>query len=77
MVKNLPASAGDRRHEFSCWVGKILWGRAWQPTPSHEQRSVVVYGVARESDTTEVTWHIWLNYLPYAVVVLLEGYFDN
>ena len=37
----------------------------------------MVHGVAKESDTTEVTWHIWLNYLPYAVVVLLEDYFDN
>ena len=32
--------------------------------------------VTKQSDTTEVTWHIWLNYFPYAVV-LLEGYFDN
>jgi len=22
-----------RRHEFIPWVGKIPWGRAWQPTP--------------------------------------------
>ena len=22
-----------RRSEFSPWVGKILWGRKWQPTP--------------------------------------------
>ena len=37
----------------------------------------MVHVVTKESDTTEVTWHIWLNYLLYAVVVLLEGYFDN
>ena len=43
-VKNLPASAGDMRHEFSRWVGKILWRREWQPTPFPEQRSLVVYG---------------------------------
>ena len=33
MVKNLPANAGDKRHGFSPWVGKILWRTAWQPTP--------------------------------------------
>ena len=44
VVKNLPAGAGDIRHEFSRWVEKILWRRAWQPTPSHGQRSLVVYG---------------------------------
>ena len=37
----------------------------------------MIHGVAKQSDTTEVTWYIWLNYLPYAVVVLLEDYFDN
>ena len=39
-----------RRHErlgFDSWVGKIPWGRKWQPTPvflpgkSHGQRSLV------------------------------------
>ena len=33
MVKNSPANAGDVRHRFSPWVGKIPWRRAWQPTP--------------------------------------------
>ena len=42
-----------KRHErcrFDPWVGKILWRRAWQPTPiffsgeSHGQRSLVGYG---------------------------------
>ena len=34
---------------FDPWVGKILWSRAWQPTPaflpgeSHGQRSLVGY----------------------------------
>ena len=38
-----------KRHGFDPWVGKIPWGRAWQPTPvflsgeSHEQRSLVGY----------------------------------
>ena len=29
VVKNLPASAGDK--EFDPWVGKIPWRRKWQP----------------------------------------------
>ena len=47
VVKNLPASSGDMRHEFSPWVGKIPWRRKGLPTPvflpgeSHEQRSLV------------------------------------
>ena len=34
---------------FSCWTGKILWRREWQPTPvflpgeSHGQRSLAGY----------------------------------
>ena len=33
MVKNLPANAGDLRDvEFDPWVGKIPWGKKWQPT---------------------------------------------
>ena len=50
-----------RRCGFDPWVGKILWGREWQPSPvflpgeSHRQRSLgsVFHGVAKESDTTE------------------------
>ena len=33
VVKNLPANAGDLRHRFDCWAGKIPGRRAWQPTP--------------------------------------------
>ena len=33
LIKNPPASAGDRRYGFSPWVGKIPWSRKWQPTP--------------------------------------------
>ena len=65
MVKNPLASAGDAREicRFNPWVGKILWRRAWQPTPvfmlgeSHGQRSVVgnsPWG-CKESDTAEMT----------------------
>ena len=27
-----PANAGDTRHRFSPWVGKIRWRSTWQPT---------------------------------------------
>jgi len=34
VVKNPHANAGDLRDtEFSPWVRKIPWRRAWQPTP--------------------------------------------
>ena len=29
VVKNSPAKAGDMRHGFDPWVGKIPWKRAW------------------------------------------------
>ena len=47
--KNPPARAGDMRLGFHPWVGKILWRRAWQPTPVffpkkfHRQRSLADY----------------------------------
>ena len=46
-VKNLPANAEVIR--FDPWVWKILWRRAWQPTPvflpgeSHGQRNLEGY----------------------------------
>ena len=55
-----------RRHKrrgFDSWVRKVLWRKAWQPTPvflpgeSHGQRSLVggrLWGHT-ESDTTETT----------------------
>ena len=33
LLKNPPDNAGDMRPGFDPWVGKILWRRAWQPTP--------------------------------------------
>ena len=50
-----------KRRRFDHWVRKILWRRAWQPTPiflpedSHGQRSLVGYSPrgCKESDTTE------------------------
>ena len=64
MVKNPPAIA-DRpnRCGFNPWVGKILWKRAWQPTPvflsrkSHGQRSLVSHSPHHEEwDMTEATY---------------------
>ena len=67
VVKNPPASAGDRactvRRGFNPWVGKVPWRRAWQPTPvflpgeSHGQRSLVGYSPwgRKESDMIETT----------------------
>ena len=50
MVKNSLANTGrHKRHAFNPWVRKILWRRAWQPTPvflpreAHGQRSLVDY----------------------------------
>ena len=50
-----------RRPGFACWVRKIPWRRAWQPTPaflpgeSHGQRSLVGYHPwgRKESDATD------------------------
>ena len=63
MVKNPPANAGDIRHGFSPWVGKIPWRRAWQPTPgflpgeSLGQRSLEGYSPwgHEELDTSEAS----------------------
>ena len=54
-----------KRCGFDPWVRKILWRRAWQPTPlllpgeSHGQRSRAGYSPQgpTELDTTEATWH--------------------
>ena len=47
--KERPANAQDVRCGFEPWVRKILWRRAWQPTPVvwhrefHGQRSLAGY----------------------------------
>ena len=59
IVKNLPATAEDVRDVGN--VRKILWRRAWQPSPvflpgeSHGQRSLAGYSPWGhvESDTTQ------------------------
>ena len=65
-IDKLDVEKQCRRHKrrgFSPWAGKILRGRAWQPTPvflsgeSQGQRSLAGYSPwgHKESDTTEAT----------------------
>ena len=72
LIKGFPGGAsgnepacqcrGHKRWRFGPWVRKILWRRAWQPTPvflpeePHGQRNLVatIHWIA-ESDTIEVT----------------------
>ena len=61
VIKNPPANAGDSRHRFDPWVGKIPWSRKWQPTlvflpgKFHGQRSLAGYSAwgCKDSDMTE------------------------
>ena len=61
-LNNLPAI---KKIQFNPWVGKILWRRAWQPTPVflpgkfHEKRSQADYSpwCPKKSDTIEGTEH--------------------
>ena len=54
-----------KRRRFDPWIRKILWRRAWQPTPvflpgkSYGQRSLAGYSPwgRKELDTTEATYH--------------------
>ena len=62
VVKN-PQKRRCRKWRFDPCVGKIPWGRSWQPTPvflpgqCHGQRNLVGYSPypCKESDMTEVT----------------------
>ena len=45
VVKNLPASVGDRRHGFDTWVRKILWKRKWQPTTVSPSPIILVWRI--------------------------------
>ena len=64
-LENQPAIRRRRRFGFNPWCGKILWRRAWQPTPvfllgkSHGQRSLAGYSTwgRKELDMTEATDH--------------------
>ena len=50
------------RTGFDLWVGKIPWGRAWQPTPvflpgeSHGQRSLVGYNPCGCKELDIIEW---------------------
>ena len=69
-----------RRHGFNSWVRKLLWRRAWQPTPvflsgeSLGQRSLMGYNPRgrKESDTTEERAHSGKD-LPYNAETLLNA----
>ena len=49
LLKNPPANAGDLGDKFNPWVRKIIWRRAWPPTPvslpgeAQGQRSLAGY----------------------------------
>ena len=81
VVKNLPVTAGDKRHGFDPWVGKIPWRRKWQPTPVflpgefHGQKSLVGHSPwgRKELDTTErlsthtgISFQVWVSGHPQA-----------
>ena len=63
LVVNPPADAGDSRHRFDPWVGRIPWSRKWQPTPvfltgkSPGQRSLVGYKGVGHNLMTESEAH--------------------
>ena len=64
-IKNPLANAGDLRHGFDPWVGKIPWRRIGQPTPvflpgqSQGQRSLAGFRPLgrKEAGETEATSH--------------------
>ena len=59
-----------KRRDFDPYIRKILWRRAWQPTPvflprkSHGQRGLVGYSPwgQKESDTTEHAHTVCINH---------------
>ena len=62
VVKNLPTNAGDKRHGFNPGVKKMLWRRAWQPTPIflpgnfHGQKSLAGYSSYIRLQRVEHDW---------------------
>ena len=61
-LKNPPDNAGDMRHRFDPWGGKIPWSRTWCPTPvsfpgeSHGQRSLGSQRVGHDWASTRIAW---------------------
>ena len=55
-----------RRHGFDSWVGKIPWGRKWQPTPVSCLENpmdrgtwwATVHRVAKSQMTEQLSMHI-------------------
>ena len=81
MVKNPPANAGDIRHGFNPWTGKIPGGGNSNPLQysslenPHGQRSLAGYSPqgGKELDTTEVTQHTHTS----MVVLLRVTYYES
>ena len=71
VVKNLRASAGNMRHGFYLWVGKILWRRAWQCTPvflpgespSTERPGYSPWGCKESDMTKQINTHTHTVYI--------------
>ena len=73
VVKNLPALQESQVTRFSPWVRKILWRRAWQPTPAFMPREAVdrgacglhtVHGVAKSwTWLKRISTHTYLLFL--------------
>ena len=59
VVKNMPASAGEMRLGFDPWVRKILWRRAWHPTPVFFRASQVAQWVKNLSAMQDM----WIRFL--------------
>ena len=62
VVKNPPVNAGNMRHGFDPWVGKVPWRRVWWPTPvflpgeSHGQGSLVGYSLWGHEGSKWLKW---------------------
>ena len=71
-----------KKHGFDPWVKKILWRRAWQPTPVflpgefNGQRSLAGYSPqsCTESDTTDATQH---THIPSCFLLLFLLHFSS
>ena len=68
-LSNKESTCQCRRYRFNPWIGKISWGRKWQPTPvflpgrSHGQRSLAGYSPwgHKESDKSHpLSMHAYL-----------------
>ena len=86
-INSIPV-AQTGRTKFNPWVGKMPWGRKWQPPPallpggSHGQRSLAGYIHAEENMTEPRAWlllreeFILISYLTQSLQNLLGPQFD-